>query len=88
MVVGSRGMGAIKRSLFSFVGLGSVSDYLLHHLDTPVMVRRARPTPPLLPTPLRARPPHALLASCHAAGARALSGAAHPRPLPPAAAPR
>ena len=32
VVVGSRGMGALKSSLMSCVGLGSVSSYLVHHL--------------------------------------------------------
>mmetsp|Transcript_26102 Transcript_26102/g.57026 ORF Transcript_26102/g.57026 Transcript_26102/m.57026 type:complete len:381 (-) Transcript_26102:1015-2157(-) len=39
-VLGTRGMGAIKRSLMSFIGLGSVSDYCLHHITTPVLVVR------------------------------------------------
>jgi nucleotide-binding universal stress UspA family protein len=33
VVVGSRGMGAVKSTVMSVVGLGSVSDYLLHHLS-------------------------------------------------------
>ncbi|KNC73820.1 hypothetical protein SARC_13623, partial [Sphaeroforma arctica JP610] len=33
LVVGSRGMGAIKRAL-----IGSVSDYCVHHSDIPVIV--------------------------------------------------
>lgn len=36
--VGSRGMGSIKRSFMGLIGLGSVSDYLVHHLEVPVMV--------------------------------------------------
>lgn len=32
VAVGSRGMGSMKRSLMSLVGLGSVSDYVLHQL--------------------------------------------------------
>lgn len=39
-VVGSRGLGAFKRSLMSVVGLGSVSDYCTHHLHCPVLVVR------------------------------------------------
>lgn len=31
VVVGSRGMGSFKRSIMGFAGLGSVSDYALHH---------------------------------------------------------
>ncbi|GAB4816632.1 hypothetical protein N2152v2_003678 [Parachlorella kessleri] len=38
VVVGSRGMGSLKRALMSFVGLGSVSDYVVHHLEHPVIV--------------------------------------------------
>lgn len=37
-VVGSRGMGSLKRAVMSFVGLGSVSDYITHHLECPVVV--------------------------------------------------
>lgn len=40
VLVGSRGMGALKRSLLEFVGLGSVSDYLVNHLQCPVLVVR------------------------------------------------
>lgn len=32
VVVGCRGMGSVKRAVMGVVGLGSVSDYLLHHL--------------------------------------------------------
>lgn len=40
VVIGSRGMGAVKRRLMGFVGLGSVSDYVLHHApaEAPVIV--------------------------------------------------
>ncbi len=41
MVLGSRGMGSFKRSLMSFVGLGSVSDYCVHNLACPVLVVKA-----------------------------------------------
>jgi len=34
LVVGSRGMGATKSTLMSLVGLGSVSNYCLHHLES------------------------------------------------------
>ena len=40
VVVGSRGLGALRRSLLDLVGLGSVSDYLVHHLQCPVLVVR------------------------------------------------
>ena len=33
VVLGSRGMGAVKSTFMSIVGLGSVSEYCLHHLD-------------------------------------------------------
>ena len=43
LVMGTRGMGAWARSVASMVGLGSVSDYVMHHAHTPVLlVRRAR----------------------------------------------
>lgn len=38
LVLGSRGMGAAKRSLMSMLGLGSVSDYGVHHCQVPVLV--------------------------------------------------
>lgn len=41
VVLGSRGMGSFKRSLMSFVGLGSVSDYCVHNLPCPVLVVKA-----------------------------------------------
>lgn len=45
VVVGSRGLGSISRSLMSLVGLGSVSDYLVHQLHIPVVVVTHPPTP-------------------------------------------
>lgn len=33
VVVGSRGMGAVRRQLLSFVGLGSVSDYIVNNVE-------------------------------------------------------
>ncbi len=36
--MGSRGMGAIKRSLMSFVGLGSASDFCAHNLHCALCV--------------------------------------------------
>jgi hypothetical protein len=41
VALGSRGMGSVKRSLMSLVGLGSVSDYVLHQLHVPVLVVHA-----------------------------------------------
>ena len=38
IVVGARGMGAVKRALMSFIGLGSVSDYVVGHAQCPVAV--------------------------------------------------
>jgi len=40
VVLGSRGQGALKRNLMSVVGLGSVSDYVVHNIHCPVMVLR------------------------------------------------
>lgn len=40
VVMGSRGMGAVKRAMYSFMGLGSVSDWCVHNLDLPVMIVR------------------------------------------------
>ena len=37
LVIGSRGLGAFKRAF-----LGSVSDYLVHHLTIPVIIPRAK----------------------------------------------
>eukprot|EP00999_Lentomonas_sp_LEN2_P001171 NODE_2181_length_630_cov_73.882704_g2131_i0.p1 GENE.NODE_2181_length_630_cov_73.882704_g2131_i0~~NODE_2181_length_630_cov_73.882704_g2131_i0.p1 ORF type:complete len:151 (+),score=36.41 NODE_2181_length_630_cov_73.882704_g2131_i0:132-584(+) len=37
LIMGTRGMGAIKRAL-----LGSVSDYALHHCDCPVVIVRPK----------------------------------------------
>jgi Universal stress protein family len=41
LVVGSRGMGSFKRSLMSIIGLGSVSDYVVHNAPAPVLVYKA-----------------------------------------------
>ncbi|KAI7840515.1 hypothetical protein COHA_005814 [Chlorella ohadii] len=38
VVLGARGMGSWKRAIMSFVGLGSVSDYVVHHLEAPVVI--------------------------------------------------
>ncbi|KAG1676226.1 hypothetical protein FOA52_006443 [Chlamydomonas sp. UWO 241] len=43
MVVGSRGLGAWQRSLMGALGLGSVSDYLAHHLQRALLVVRDGP---------------------------------------------
>ncbi|KAL4424950.1 hypothetical protein ABPG77_009679 [Micractinium sp. CCAP 211/92] len=42
VAVGSRGMGAVKSTLMSLVGLGSVSAYLVHHMQCPVAICRGR----------------------------------------------
>jgi nucleotide-binding universal stress UspA family protein len=46
VVVGSRGLGTLKRTALAAVGLGSVSDHLVHHLDAPVVVVKAPARPP------------------------------------------
>jgi len=38
VVVGSRGLGSMQRKFMGLVGLGSVSDYLVHHLTCPTLV--------------------------------------------------
>ncbi|GIL85082.1 hypothetical protein Vretimale_9891 [Volvox reticuliferus] len=38
MVAGSRGMGAITRSLLGLVGMGSISDFLAHNSPCPLVV--------------------------------------------------
>lgn len=38
VVVGSRGMGAVKRAVLSLAGVGSVSEYAVNHLHCPVVV--------------------------------------------------
>lgn len=41
VVVGSRNMGAFKKSMMTLIGKGSVSDYVVHHAPcTVVVVRR------------------------------------------------
>lgn len=40
MVVGSRKMGDIQRSLVKLVGSGSVSDHCVHNLKIPVLVHK------------------------------------------------
>jgi len=42
LVAGSRGMGSMKSTLMSMVGLGSVSNYCLHHLETPMCIVRGK----------------------------------------------
>jgi len=42
VVLGSRGMGAVKSTLMSMAGLGSVSSYCAHHLHCPLAVARGR----------------------------------------------
>ncbi|EFN53480.1 hypothetical protein CHLNCDRAFT_136764 [Chlorella variabilis] len=38
VVLGSRGMGSIKRSIMGSLGMGSVSDYCVQHLRCPILV--------------------------------------------------
>lgn len=40
-VVGSRGLGAAKRAVSAFFGLGSVSDYVVHNCPSPVLIYKA-----------------------------------------------
>eukprot|EP00241_Pyramimonas_parkeae_P011461 CAMPEP_0114251770 /NCGR_PEP_ID=MMETSP0058-20121206/15459_1 /TAXON_ID=36894 /ORGANISM="Pyramimonas parkeae, CCMP726" /LENGTH=210 /DNA_ID=CAMNT_0001365617 /DNA_START=88 /DNA_END=720 /DNA_ORIENTATION=- len=44
VVVGSRGLGSIKRKIMGLIGLGSVSDYLVHHLHCPAVVVKSQHT--------------------------------------------
>lgn len=44
LVLGSRGYGSFKRSMLALIGLGSVSDYCIHNVHTPVVVLRAPAT--------------------------------------------
>ena len=38
VVVGSRGLSALKRGIYSLIGLGSVSDHLVRHAPCPITV--------------------------------------------------
>lgn len=38
VIMGSRGIGAIKRAILSFIGLGSVSSWCVHNVDVPVII--------------------------------------------------
>lgn len=38
LVMGTRGLGTIKNTLMGMVGLGSVSEHVLHNLDIPVNI--------------------------------------------------
>ncbi|KAI7845225.1 hypothetical protein COHA_001269 [Chlorella ohadii] len=40
LVLGSRGMGGVKRTLYGLVGLGSVSDYVTKNSQTNVVVHK------------------------------------------------
>jgi nucleotide-binding universal stress UspA family protein len=46
LVLSSRGLGSFKRALYAVVGLGSVSDYVLHHAPCAVTVVPEPPLPP------------------------------------------
>mmetsp|Transcript_10153 Transcript_10153/g.19218 ORF Transcript_10153/g.19218 Transcript_10153/m.19218 type:complete len:183 (+) Transcript_10153:87-635(+) len=41
IIVGSRGLGAVERSLSRPLGLGSVSDYTVHNSEAPVVVYKS-----------------------------------------------
>lgn len=45
MVLGNRGLGALRRAALSFVGLGSVTDYCAHNMHCPLAVVKAPPAP-------------------------------------------
>jgi hypothetical protein len=53
--IGTRGLGAFRRSMYSLVGLGSVSDWLVHNSECPVLVCKLPPehVPAVTPTPDR-----------------------------------
>jgi len=53
--IGTRGLGAFKRSMYSLVGLGSVSDELVHNTECPVLVCKLPPehVPVVTPAPDR-----------------------------------
>jgi hypothetical protein len=55
MCIGTRGLGAFRRSMYSLVGLGSVSDWLVHNSECPVLVCKLPPehVPAVTPTPDR-----------------------------------
>jgi len=38
VVLGTRGMGAVRRTIMSLIGLGSVSDWCVNNLKVPVFV--------------------------------------------------
>jgi nucleotide-binding universal stress UspA family protein len=45
VIVGNRGLGAVSRTMLGMLGLGSVSEHVLHHSDTPVtIVKKKEPT--------------------------------------------
>jgi len=46
VVLGSRGMGSIKRSILGAVGMGSLSDYCVQHLECAVLIVREKSVPP------------------------------------------
>ena len=43
VILGTRGMSAVKRTIMSLVGLGSVSDWCVNNLKVPVFVVKEAP---------------------------------------------
>ena len=44
-VLGSRGLGAISRSVMDIIGLGSVGEYCVNNLASPVIISKQPPAP-------------------------------------------
>lgn len=48
-MLGNRGLGALKRSMMSLIGLGSVSDYCVHNSPAPVIIVKSGAAPTAAP---------------------------------------
>lgn len=59
--IGTRGLGAFRRSMYSLVGLGSVSDWLVHNSECPVLVCKLPPEHEPVVTPAPDRCAHGTL---------------------------